>query len=136
MKECGFLHGEKRNACLIFESQINNIKMKLLLWNKTHCTINILVYWKRTFAIQWKKVASVLSINKHVNPYSWKGHAEAISKYSRKRMNINSNLEAHNTKLCLCKTGQLIKDQNILISAGPNDSSNTQGSCWWKLWAD
>ena len=66
-----------------------------------------------------KKTASILNIDKPINSHGWRGHAEAISECSEKKMDVNLKLEAHDAKLYLCKTGQLniteieLNDHNV-----------------------
>ena len=80
-----------------------------------------------------KKVASILNIDKLINAHSCRGHTEGISVCSEKTIDVNLELETHNAKLYLYKTGQLniteneLNDHNVAISAGSNGSWNTQG---------
>ena len=68
-----------------------------------------------------------------MNAHSWRGYPEAISECSKKIMDENLKLEAHNVQLYLCKAGQLniteneLNYHNVEISASFDGSWNTRG---------
>ena len=59
-----------------------------------------------------KKVASILNIDKPINPHSWKSHTESVSLQCKKLLDKKIKEEALNAKLFLQNTGQLSRECN------------------------
>ena len=74
-----------------------------------------------------KKVAGILNIDKPINPYSWKSHAESISLQCEKLLGGKLKEDALNAKLYLQNTGQLSNLQNA-INQNIDISANFDGS--------
>ena len=80
----------------------------------------------------FKKVASILNIDKPINLHSWKSHTESILLQCEKLLNEKLKEEALNAKLYLQNTGQLSDlenaiNQNIDINASFDGSWNSRG---------
>ena len=79
-----------------------------------------------------KKVASILNIDKPINPHSWKSHTESVSLQCEKLLDEKLKEEALNAKLYLQNTGQLFIlenaiNQNFGISTSFDGSRNSHG---------